>query len=110
MVITITVQDEFGNLVDDLDSVLLSVTIGGANSGAAVSPIENLGDGTFRATYTPTQVGVDQINITVDGDHIQGSPFFINVTPAPEAPANLVPPSISGLTAVGRQLTANPGT
>lgn len=37
---------------------------------------------TLDAVYTPTRSGVYQLNVTLDGSHIYGSPFLVNTSPA----------------------------
>ena len=37
---------------------------------------------TIDAVYTPTRSGVYQLNVTLDGSHIYGSPFLVNTSPA----------------------------
>lgn len=49
-------------------------------------PIEDLGDGTFLVTYTPPRQGDFELRVTAHGFPIYGSPFLLNVEPAPTAP------------------------
>jgi hypothetical protein len=71
--IVVTVRDASGNpLSGGGEDITVSVT--GANTGAAVT-VEDNGDSTYTATYTPTQVGTDSVAITLAGQPISGSPY-----------------------------------
>src|SRR5690606_14085403 len=73
--VTITVRDEYDNLVSgQADNLTISV-IGGPNTGATFSAITDNEDGTYTVTYTPTEPGTDQIRIRLNGTGIQGSPY-----------------------------------
>lgn len=74
---TIEVRDQFGNPTAGGSDP--SVVIQGANAGAAVT-LTDIGGGTWTATYTPTAAGTDSVGITIDGAHVQGSPFTSQVT------------------------------
>jgi hypothetical protein len=52
--------------------------------------IEDTGDGRAVCTYTPPQTGSYVLAVTLDNEHIYGSPFDIDVDPAPTAPAHCV--------------------
>ncbi|MEZ4415583.1 MAG: filamin/ABP280 repeat domain-containing protein [Gemmatimonadota bacterium] len=54
--------------------------VSGANAGAPVSVV-NHKDGTYSLSYTPAQPGSDQIEITIDGNAVSGSPFTSSVAP-----------------------------
>ena len=41
--------------------------------------VEDLGDGTYTITLTPQTAGLHQFHITMDGQHVQGSPFNLRV-------------------------------
>lgn len=43
--------------------------------------VANNGDGTVSISYTPTTTGANKLNILVNGAHIAGSPFEIQVLP-----------------------------
>ena len=106
---TVTLRDQFGNLVgnDPLSAnadVVGSVT-GGPNTGFLVNGIDNL-NGTWTLTYTPTGAGTDNITITLDPDGvsgvtgISGSPYNSNVGPAQATAAQtaaVVPAGTAGL-------------
>ncbi|MFO7848151.1 MAG: invasin domain 3-containing protein [Balneolaceae bacterium] len=77
--ITITVEDSFGNRVEGVADDL-EVSIGGANSGTAVEPISDDGDGIYSTSYTPTSSGEDEITITLNETGIAGSPYTSDVS------------------------------
>ena len=56
---------------------VVQATVSGANS-AAGNVVDN-GDGTYLVSYTPSSAGIDQIDITVNGLPIAGSPFASTV-------------------------------
>jgi len=78
-VITITVTDEFGNPVEGVQD-LLDVVISGANEDADISDIEDVGDGEYTISYTPEVIGDDDINISLDGNEIDDSPYTSTVS------------------------------
>ena len=43
--------------------------------------VEDPGDGTYTITLTPQAAGPHQLLITMDGDHVQGSPHDLDVMP-----------------------------
>ena len=52
-----------------------------SHDGAVVlGQVEDHGDGTYTITLTPQTAGPHQLVITVDGHHVQGSPYDIEVT------------------------------
>jgi hypothetical protein len=75
--ITIQAKDQFGNDVT-VGGASVQVTVSGSNSFGPFAASDN-GDGTYTATYTPTASGPDQIDITLDGTPISGSPFNVSV-------------------------------
>jgi hypothetical protein len=85
-VITITVLDEFDNPVSGAADDL-SVSVSGANSATA-TVTEQGGAGEYRAVYTPTSAGTDNIEITLDGEPIEGSPYTSVVTVSDVSSAN----------------------
>ena len=50
----------------------------GANASGPVTATDN-GDGTYTASYNPTELGTDTITVTIDGTPISGSPFTITI-------------------------------
>ena len=51
--------------------------------GAVVpGKVEDHGDGTYTITLTPQAAGPHQLLITMDGEHVQGSPHDLNVRPS----------------------------
>ena len=53
-----------------------------SHDGAVVpGKVEDHGDGTYTITLTPQAVGPHQLLITMDGEHVQGSPHDLDVRP-----------------------------
>jgi hypothetical protein len=115
--IVITVSDEFGNPVvgaaGDLD---VSIT-GGPNTGETFSTINDNLDGTYTTSYTPLDIGTDEITITLNSVEISGSPYSSTVTAsdvsasnssASASPTNLVVGTTSTVTVVLRDGSDNP--
>ncbi len=71
--ITITVEDEFGNAVTGAEDDLVVEVTGDNTATPEVSESGTPGD--YTASYTPTNAGTDQIDITLGDDAISGSPF-----------------------------------
>jgi adhesin/invasin len=76
-VVTVRLQDGFGNPVGGAADQI-AMTIGGANAGADVK-IDDAGNGSYVAKYTPVSVGTDQLDLRVAGQPVPGSPFTSNV-------------------------------
>ena len=54
-----------------------------SHDGAVVpGKVEDHGDGTYTITLTPQAVGPHQLLITMDGEHVQGSPHDLDVRPS----------------------------
>ncbi|KAA0175093.1 hypothetical protein FNF27_03391 [Cafeteria roenbergensis] len=83
---TVELQDEAGQPSEDLfQARLLSATL--ASSSLELDLVlEDAGDGRAVCYYTPPQTGQYELSIMVDGCPINGSPFEIEVDPAPTAP------------------------
>ena len=80
--ISIHLEDEFGTAIEGVAGAV-SVTVGGANSGTA--SVQDLGDGSYSASYTPTVTGTDQITVEVNGTPVTGSPLASTVAPGAAA-------------------------
>ena len=53
-----------------------------SHDGAVIpGKVENHGNGTYTITLTPQAVGPHQLLITMDGEHVQGSPHDLDVRP-----------------------------
>ena len=53
-----------------------------SHDGAVVpGKVEDHGDGTYTITLTPQAAGPHQLLITMDGEHVQGSPHDLDVRP-----------------------------
>ena len=91
--IKITARDQSANaLSTGGDRVVVSVSV--ANS--STPNVEDHGDGTYTATYTPTHVGTDYVSATMNGTPINGGPFVSKVTAGPldaERSRVVVPPT-----------------
>ncbi len=77
---TILVQacDSAGNALTS-GGTKVAVTITGANTSTPT--VTDNHDGTFTATYTPTQSGTDAVAITLNGTAIKASPYTSTVKP-----------------------------
>ena len=54
-----------------------------SHDGAVVpGKVEDHGDGTYTITLTPQAAGPHQLFITMDGEHVQGSPHDLDVRPS----------------------------
>jgi uncharacterized repeat protein (TIGR01451 family) len=78
--VSIQMADRFGNAVAGRAQAL-TVVLTGANAGATVTSVVDLGNGAYAASYTPTQAGVDTIAILVNGVAIPQSPFVRTILP-----------------------------
>ncbi|HUR94838.1 MAG TPA: Ig-like domain-containing protein [Gemmatimonadales bacterium] len=83
-VIQIRLKDQFGNPVGG-GAGQISVGITGPNSARSVA-VEDQGGGTYTARYTPTSVGIDQIEVRVAGEVVPGGPFGTTVLAGPADP------------------------
>lgn len=45
-----------------------------------IADVEDNDDGTYTASFTPSMKGDFQVNVTLRGKHIQGSPFDLQVS------------------------------
>ena len=69
------------------DSSGKELTTGGATVKATLScnkeecPVIDNGDGTYTVSVIPQQLGQHQLSITVNGQHVQNTPFNITVVP-----------------------------
>jgi hypothetical protein len=82
--ISIRLEDQFGNPVEG-GVGLISVTVTGANPLGL--PVNEQGNGSYSASYTPIHAGADQVDILVNGSPLDKSPFTSNVVAGPPSPA-----------------------
>ena len=75
--IAIALQDEVGNVLPDAKGQI-AVSVSGANSIGSVA-VDDLGGGNYRAVYTPTTAGIDQVGVAVAGQAVVDSPFASTV-------------------------------
>jgi adhesin/invasin len=97
-VVTVRLQDEFGNPVGGA-AAQIAMAVTGANAGANVT-VQDAGGGSYQATYTPTQVGLDQLDLRVAGQSVPGSPFTSNVVAGPADPEKTTASVPNGVFAV----------
>lgn len=76
-VITVQARDQSGNALVTGGSTV-GMTVSGKNSAGPLTATDN-GDGSYTVSYTPTRKGNDDIDITLDGVPIAGSPFTSDV-------------------------------
>jgi hypothetical protein len=104
-VITIQAIDAFGNPLTTGGATVV-VTVSGTNTAGPLTATDN-GDGTYTATYTPSASGPDQVDITLNGTPISGSPY--NTTVALGSPSQIQLFAGNNQTApVGTLLAARP--
>jgi Filamin/ABP280 repeat len=79
--ISIHLEDEFGTAVEGAaGSIAVAVT--GANQVSSL-PVTDQGNGSYSASYTPTNAGTDQAEVRLGGTAVSGSPFTSIVVPGP---------------------------
>ncbi|MGD2071778.1 MAG: hypothetical protein PVI57_24140 [Gemmatimonadota bacterium] len=76
----------------------LAMAVRGANAGAATSASE-AGEGAHVLTYTPTELGMDSLDVTLDGEPVPASPFVSRVRIVFEAAVGS--PTVDGTLAPG---------
>ena len=57
----------------------LAVHIKNPERASSQLKIHDMGDGTFKCTYKPTAAGLYIINVKVEGIHVPGSPFYVQI-------------------------------
>jgi hypothetical protein len=77
LTITVQARDAAGTPLTTGGSEVV-VEAAGANASGPIQATSN-NDGTYTASYTPAEEGVDTITITLDGSPIQGSPFSVTI-------------------------------
>jgi len=71
--IVVQARDSEGNPVD-IGGETVEVTVSGANNPGSLN-VTDEGDGTYTAGYTPSNAGIDNVAITMNGVAISGSPY-----------------------------------
>jgi hypothetical protein len=56
----------------------------GGEESQAIALVDNA-DGTYTGAYTKTEAGFYQLTITIDGEHLLGSPFAVQIVAAPSS-------------------------
>ncbi len=82
--VQIALQDQFGNPAAGAAGQI-AVSVSGTNSTGNL-PVTDQGGGSYVATYTPTEVGTDQIDVRVGGAEVPGSPLTSTVAPGAADP------------------------
>lgn len=84
--IHIFLQDAFGNEVRGAANEL-SIRVRGSNS---VTPtVSDEGGGEYKASYSPTHAGTDQVTIELNGAELSGSPFSIEISAGAPSEMNI---------------------
>lgn len=98
---TVTFRDQFNNVTSDLDGQTLAAS--GSTLTGATWAVNDLGDGTATATYTPSAAGSESgLAVTLDGTTI-GSTQSLTVTPgaATAAQSEIAADGATNITADG---------
>lgn len=77
--VLITVRDSWDNVLRT-NNLAPALTASIAGVPAAQIKLWNYENGSYTLTYSPVRSGTNLINIFIDGGHISGSPFSVNVT------------------------------
>jgi adhesin/invasin len=83
--IVVQARDAYGNPMS-AGGETVAVTVSGTNNAGALT-VTDQGDGTYTAGYTPTVAGADNVDITMNGTAISGSPFTSAVAAGAVSPA-----------------------
>jgi hypothetical protein len=68
----VTVRDVSGNQLSGGGEVIAALVTG---ANVATATVEDHGDGTYTASYAPTQAGSDTVAITLNGQPVSGGPY-----------------------------------
>jgi hypothetical protein len=82
--ITIRILDEFGTGIEGSPG-LISVSVSGANQASNL-PVTEEGNGAYITSYTPARTGRDEVDVRVNGESVDDSPFTIDISPGPASP------------------------
>ncbi len=96
--IIVQARDAYGNPLSS-GGETVAVTVSGDNNAGTLT-VTDQGNGTYRATYTPTTAGTDNVTITMNGTPISGSPFTSTVGAGAVSPVQstaTVPDGTAGL-------------
>jgi hypothetical protein len=83
--IAVQLRDAFGTPVEAAAQDI-AISIAGANPVSSLGVTEG-GGGSYSASYTPTLIGTDQVDVRVKGEAVTGSPFASVVAAGPADPA-----------------------
>ena len=71
----ITLRNEHNDLViDESEKIMVTVLFDKTMESVFVNPINEVGGGRYKASFTASRCGYYMISIFVDGHHIPGSP------------------------------------
>lgn len=82
--VSVLLEDEFGTGVAGAAGAI-AVSVSGANPAASL-PVTDRGGGSYTASYVPTRVGADNVEVRVGGVAVSGSPFTSSVAHGPASP------------------------
>ncbi len=83
--ISVQLEDEFGTRVAGAAGSI-AISIAGANPAPSL-PVTDRGGGSYTASYVPTRVGTDNVDLRVNGTGVAGSPFTSTIVPGPASPS-----------------------
>eukprot|EP00004_Rigifila_ramosa_P001931 TRINITY_DN1193_c0_g1_i1.p1 TRINITY_DN1193_c0_g1~~TRINITY_DN1193_c0_g1_i1.p1 ORF type:complete len:2886 (+),score=664.15 TRINITY_DN1193_c0_g1_i1:256-8658(+) len=70
--VILSLTDSFGNALTSVSGLSVAMSLSGAASVAL--SVTSLGGAQYRAVYTPTVAGAYNLSVTVNGQHVAGSP------------------------------------
>ena len=79
--IVTTRNNKFQQYHDDYDSVTLEINNPQGDNCAADVQVQDNKDGTYKIKYFAKETGTCSASVKVNGEHIRGSPFEVQVKP-----------------------------
>jgi hypothetical protein len=79
-IITVTVEDQFGNRVEGVGTDIDVSVSAGPNDETGVSTVVDQGNGIYTAEYLPTETGSDELSVTLSDTPISNSPVTSTVS------------------------------
>ena len=76
---TVLARDVFENDQVDQTSGTFTISVNGTSDGS--TSFQFLGNGTYHFAYQVNTSGAHGVNVFMDGEHIFGSPFSVDLTP-----------------------------
>jgi hypothetical protein len=83
--ISVRLEDEFGTGVAGSPGSI-AISVSGANPAGSL-PVTDRGGGSYTASYVPTRVGADNVDVRINGTAVAGSPFTSTVVHGPASPS-----------------------